>query len=58
MTSMAAFLAPNPYFDKRAGLAIGIVSAGSGIGQLAVTAILRTLFDSFGFSGALLIYGK
>ncbi|KAF6028868.1 SLC16A12 [Bugula neritina] len=57
LTSFVAIMASSPYFVEKKALAVGLTTTGSGIGAFAIPPILRGLFDAFGFSGALLIYG-
>lgn len=53
-----ALLVSVPYFNKRKALALGIVSSGSGVGQLVLPLILRVLFDYYGFTGAMILFSK
>lgn len=55
---LSAFLVSGDYFKKRKALALGIISAGSGVGVLIIPNLLRALFDYMGFTGALLLYGE
>ena len=58
MLAMVCFLVSGQYFIKNKALAIGIVSAGSGIGTITLPYIMRAFYDNFDFSGASLLYGK
>lgn len=58
LISLNSFISTGPYFDKKKGIALGITTAGSGLGALVVPHILRALFDEMDFSSALLLYGK
>ena len=58
MVTLTAFTAFGPYFDKRMALSLGITSAGSGILTIIVPYILRMFFDTYTFSGAVLLYGE
>lgn len=55
---LSAILVSSDYFKRRKALALGIISAGSGVGVLAIPNILRALFDHMGFAAALLLYGE
>jgi len=57
MVSLSAFTAFGPYFNKRKALAMGLAAAGSGFGTMIMPNMLRALFDNFGFTGALIVYG-
>ena len=57
MNSLSCMTAYQPYFTKRKALSLGITGAGSGVGTLVLSALLRVLFDNFSFSGAILLYG-
>ena len=48
----------NEWFDKRMGLATGLASAGSGVGQLVMAPLLVTAMDSLGLSPTFLILGS
>ncbi|KAL3871116.1 hypothetical protein ACJMK2_039135 [Sinanodonta woodiana] len=43
------------YFNKKRGLAIGLSSAGVGLGTLFIPPLFGILFDHYGFQGACLI---
>ena len=58
MISLTTFTAYGPYFDKQKALSLGITAAGSGVMTIIAPSVLRTLFDNFTFSGAILLYGK
>ena len=58
LLAMVCFLVSGQYFIKNKALAIGIVSAGSGIGTITLPYIMRAFYDNFDFSGASLLYGK
>ena len=58
MVTLTAFTAYGPYFDKRMALSVGITASGSGIMSMIAPLILRSLFDTFSFSGTMLLYGK
>jgi len=45
------------WFDRRRGLAMGIVTAGGTLGQALVPLILQPLIASFGWRNAFLIFG-
>ena len=46
-----------PYFEKRRGLASGIVMAGSSVGGLIFPLVIRHLVDEYTLKGCLLIIG-
>ena len=58
MVMLTALMVTGDYFNRHKAVALGIAAAGSGVGQLVIPYVLRGLFDSMGFSGALLLYGK
>jgi len=43
------------YFEKRKGTAVGLVTAGGGLGTLALPPIFRALFDNLSYQETLLI---
>ncbi|XP_064615784.1 monocarboxylate transporter 9-like [Liolophura sinensis] len=45
------------YFDKRRSIALGITSSGVGFGQFLFPALIRWLYQSYDWSGVLLILG-
>ncbi|XP_050755022.1 monocarboxylate transporter 9 [Gymnogyps californianus] len=45
------------YFDKRRGLALGLISTGSSVGLFIYAALQRELIDLYGLDGCLLIVG-
>lgn len=45
------------YFDKRRGLALGLVSTGSSVGLFIYAALQRELIELYGVDGCLLIVG-
>lgn len=47
----------NFYFDKKRGLANGVVASGVGISNLIFPVMYRKLFDTFGINGAVIILG-
>ena len=47
-----------PYFEKWKGMALGLTACGSGAMNTIIPKIMRYLFDTFDFSGALLLYSK
>jgi len=47
----------NQWFDKRRGLSLGIMSAGTGIGGLVMPIILEMLLHHFGFEKTLRVWG-
>ena len=56
--SMVCFTNFAPYFDKNRALAVGLMAAGSGLGSVICTKLIRFLFDTCTFTGALVLYGK
>lgn len=46
-------LATSQYFEKKRALALGITSAGGGIGSFYMPALVRVLFDNYPFQHAL-----
>ncbi|ORX42894.1 MFS general substrate transporter [Hesseltinella vesiculosa] len=49
--------APQQWFDKKRGLAVGLAFAGSGIGGLVLSYITRAAMDNLGWQWALRILG-
>ncbi|XP_053890719.1 monocarboxylate transporter 9 isoform X2 [Malaclemys terrapin pileata] len=45
------------YFDKRRGLALGLISTGSSVGLFIYAALQRELIELYGLDGCLLIVG-
>ena len=45
------------YFVRRRAIASGLAVSGSSVGQFVVPPLLRYLMDTFGFRGAMLVYG-
>nr|XP_056706055.1 monocarboxylate transporter 9 [Euleptes europaea] len=45
------------YFDKRRGLALGLISTGSSVGLFIYAALQRKLIELYGLEGCLLIVG-
>ncbi|XP_074088392.1 monocarboxylate transporter 9 [Macrotis lagotis] len=45
------------YFDKRRGLALGLISTGSSVGLFIYAALQRELLELYGLDGCLLIVG-
>ncbi|XP_061491068.1 monocarboxylate transporter 9 isoform X4 [Rhineura floridana] len=45
------------YFDKRRGLALGLISTGSSVGLFIYAALQRELIEMYGLDGCLLIVG-
>ncbi|KAI0238357.1 Monocarboxylate transporter 12 [Lamellibrachia satsuma] len=45
------------YFEKRRGVAVGMATAGSGVGAFVGPPLLVFLFERYGFFSALLIFG-
>lgn len=43
------------YFDKRAGLAVGLATSGAGIGTFVIVPFTQYLADGYGFQGTFLI---
>lgn len=58
ITYMPAVTIPPTWFDRRRGLAMGIVLAGTGVGGVLWAPILRTLISKVGFRNALRISGS
>ena len=54
---MVARAVINEWFDKRMGLATGLASAGSGVGQLALAPLLVLAMDRLGLSLTFLMLG-
>jgi len=59
----STFISIRQYFDKHYSLAMGIGTAGAGLGTLAIGPVMQTLTDSFGwpntfriFAGALVFF--
>ena len=55
---MVARAVVNEWFDKRMGLATGLASAGSGVGQLVMAPLMVTAMDSLGLPPTFLILGS
>ena len=55
---MVARAVVNEWFDKRMGLATGLASAGSGVGQLVMAPLLVTAMDSLGLPPTFIILGS
>jgi len=53
---LVCFQATGPYFRKRKALAVGIMASGSGVGVITIPYIIRSIFDSYHFGGAVLLY--
>ncbi|GFO09249.1 monocarboxylate transporter [Plakobranchus ocellatus] len=45
------------YFDKKRSLAMGIAAAGAGIGSLVGGQVLHNLEETYGWRGAMLVFG-
>ena len=58
LITLSAFTAYGPYFDKKKAISVGISGSGSGLGTIIIPIILRTLFDNYSFTGAMLIFCK
>ncbi|WAR31082.1 MOT12-like protein [Mya arenaria] len=43
------------YFNKRRGLAVGIATAGTGLGMFSFPPLIEALFGEYGYQGALLL---
>ncbi len=52
---LCALVAVAEYFDKRRGLAVGIVSCGSGLGGFIFAPLSHFLISQFGWKGGVLI---
>jgi len=55
---LTALVVTAPYFEKRKGMALGLTACGSGAMNTIIPKIMRYLFDTFDFSGAILLYSK
>ncbi|XP_022089977.1 monocarboxylate transporter 12-like isoform X2 [Acanthaster planci] len=55
MCANCSFVALSMYFKKRLTLAIGIVSSGFAVGQIALTPMLDYLIDQYGWRGSMVI---
>ncbi|KAJ4434861.1 hypothetical protein ANN_23432 [Periplaneta americana] len=53
----ATFVAVNSYFSSRRGRAVGLGLAGTGLGQMAMPQIVRSLLDEYGYKGTVLFLG-
>ena len=58
MVHCCAFLMVGQYFQRRKGIAMGLATSCSGLGGFALAFTLDYLFDEYGYSGTILIYGK
>lgn len=43
------------YFEKRKATAVGLVTAGAGLGTLTLLPLCRTLFDNLSYQEALIV---
>ncbi|XP_038048082.1 monocarboxylate transporter 5-like [Patiria miniata] len=55
MTFNAGFTVLGMYFKKRLAMAIGLATAGTSIGQLALPPLFQYLIDQYGWRGSLMI---
>jgi len=54
---MNSYLSVEPYFEKMRSLSYSGPSAGHGVGAIYIPQLLRYLFNTWDFSGALLLFG-
>ncbi|GKZ76443.1 hypothetical protein AnigIFM56816_006708 [Aspergillus niger] len=57
LSYMPSMIVPPTWFSKRRGLALGIISAGTGIGGLVFAPVIQACIDTMGFRDTLRLVG-
>ena len=55
--NLSSLVIISKYFDRKRGLATGIVGSGTGVGMLAFTPLTGVLIEAYGWNGTLLALG-
>lgn len=55
LTYTPSLILVNEYFNKRRGLAVGISTAGVGLGMFTFPPLIEALFVNYGYKGAMII---
>jgi len=55
MVYFPAMVVVGQYFDKRRGMAMGLSTAGAGLGCIAIPPLYEIMFESFGYEGTFIV---